>query len=176
MSRYRRARIEGGVFFFTVTLADRSSGLLVRHIDRLRRIYAAVRQRRPFETVAICVLPDHIHAIWQLPPNDSDFSLRWSLIKSGFSRGLALDVPRTPSKKVKRERGLWQRRYWEHAIRNDADLERHIDYIHFNPVKHGLVNRPCDWPHGSFKQYVARGDLPSDWGGDLRRLTGEYGE
>jgi putative transposase len=103
MSRYRRARIEGGIFFFTVTLADRSSGLLVRHIDRLRRIYAAVRQRRPFETVAICVLPDHIHAIWQLPPNDSDFSLRWSLIKSGFSRGLALDVPRTPSKMVKRE-------------------------------------------------------------------------
>jgi putative transposase len=136
MSRYRRARIEGGVFFFTVTLADRSSDVLVRHIDRLRRIYASVQHDRPFETVAICVLPDHIHAIWQLPPNDSDFPLRWSLIKSGFSRGLAIiDVPRTPSKTAKRERGVWQRRYWEHAIRDDADLERHVDYIHFNPIK-----------------------------------------
>ena len=112
MSRYRRALFEGGTFFFTVTLADRSSDLLVRHTDRLRRIYACVQQRRPFETVAICVLPDHIHAIWQLPPNDADFPLRWSLIKSGFSRGLAIDLPRAPSKIAKRERGLWQRRYW----------------------------------------------------------------
>jgi putative transposase len=176
MSRYRRARIEGGVFFFTVTLADRSSDLLVRHIERLRRIYALVQQRQPFETVAICILPDHIHAIWQLPANDSYFPLRWSLIKSGFSRGLAIDVPRTASKAVKRERGLWQRRYWEHAIRNDADFERHIDYIHFNPVKHGLVSRVSDWPYSSFKQYVERGDLPADWGGDTRNLTGLYGE
>jgi putative transposase len=176
MSRYRRARIEGGVFFFTVTLADRSSDLLVRHIDRLRRIYVSVRQGRPFETIAICVLPDHIHAIWQLPANDCDFSLRWSLIKSGFSRGLPVDVSRTPSKIVKRERGLWQRRYWEHAIRDDADLERHVDYIHFNPVKHGLVGRVCDWPHSSFKHYVARGDLQSDWGAEMVTLTGKYGE
>jgi REP element-mobilizing transposase RayT len=123
MSRYRRARIEGGVFFFTVTLADRSSDLLVRHIERLRRIYASVQRRRSFETVAICILPDHIRAIWQLPQHDSDFPLRCSLIKSGFSRGLALDAPPTASKTVKRERGLWQRRYWEHAIRDDADFE-----------------------------------------------------
>jgi putative transposase len=148
-----------------------------RHIDRLRRIYADVQRRRPFETVAICVLPDHIHAIWRLPPNDADFPLRWSLIKTGFSRGLAIDLPRTPSKIAKRERGLWQRRYWEHAIRDDADLERHIDYIHFNPVKHGLVSRVCDWPHSSFKQYVERGDLPLDWGGDVTNpAAGEYGE
>jgi putative transposase len=177
MSRYRRALFEGGTFFFTVTLADRSSELLVRHIDRLRRIYADVQRRRPFETVAICVLPDHIHAIWRLPPNDADFPLRYRLIKSSFSRGLAIDLPRTPSKIAKRERGLWQRRYWEHAIRDDADLERHIDYIHFNPVKHGLVGRVCDWPHSSFKQYVQRGDLPLDWGGDVRNpAAGEYGE
>jgi putative transposase len=176
MSWYRRALFEGGTFFFTVTLADRSSDLLVRHVERLRRIYGHVQQRLPFETVAICVLPDHIHAIWQLPPNDADFPLRWSLIKSGFSRGLVLDAPRSPSKIAKRERGLWQRRYWEHAIRDDADLERHVDYIHFNPVKQGLVSRVFDWPYSSFKQYVARGDLPPDWGGDVRSLTGEYGE
>jgi REP-associated tyrosine transposase len=177
MWRYRRARIEGGTFFFTVTLADRSSDLLVRHIDRLRRTYASVQQRRPFETVAICVLPDHIHAIWQLPPNDADFPPRWSLIKSGFSRGLAIiDALRTPSKIVKRERGLWQRRYWEHVIRDEADLERHVDYIHFNPAKHGLFSRVGDWPHSSFKQYVARGDLLPDWGGDMRNLAGEYGK
>ncbi len=177
MSRYRRAIIEGGTFFFTVTLADRSSDMLVRHIDRLRRIYASVKQRQPFETVAICVLPDHIHAIWQLPASDSDFPLRWSLIKSGFSRGLPGDEPRSRSKRVRRERGLWQRRYWEHAIRDDADLARHIDYIHFNPVKHGLVSRVCDWPYSSFKRYVARGDLPLDWGGDISEIRGgAFGE
>jgi putative transposase len=176
MSRCRRAWIEGGAFFFTVTLADRSSDLLVRHIERLRRMYALVQQRRPFETVAICILPDHSHAIWQLPPNDNDFPLRWSLIKSGFSRGLALDVPRNPSKTVKRERGIWQRRYWEHSIRDDADFERHVDYIHFNPVKHGLVSRVRDWPYSSFRQYVERGDLPADWGGDARNLAGLHGE
>jgi putative transposase len=176
MSRYRRAHIEGGTFFFTVTLADRSSDLLVKHIDRLRRIYSSVRQRYPFETIAICVLPDHLHALWQLPAGNSDYPLRWSLIKSGFSRGLPGDVPRTRSKIARRERGLWQRRYWEHTIRDDADLARHVDYIHFNPVKHGLVSRVRDWPHSSFLRYVARGDLPPDWGGDLGEMDGTFGE
>jgi putative transposase len=176
MPFYRRAYIEGGVFFFTVTLVDRSSDLLVRHIDRLRRIYVSVQERQPFETIAICVLPDHLHALWALPAGDADFPLRWSLIKSGFTRGLSAVAPRTPSKLAKRERGLWQRRYWEHAIRNDADLARHIDYIHFNPVKHGLVTRVCDWPYSSFRHYVARGMLPQDWGGDAGEMTGAFGE
>jgi putative transposase len=176
MSRYRRARIEGGVFFFTVTLADRSSNLLVRHIDRLRRIYVSVRERNPFETIAICVLPDHLHAVWALPPGDADFSLRWSLIKSGFSRGLSVDAPRTASKLAKREKGIWQRRYWEHAIRSDTDLARHVDYIHFNPVKHGYVSAVGDWPHSTFHRYVARGLLPPDWGGDIREVAGNFGE
>jgi len=176
MSRYRRANIEGGTLFFTVTLADRSSDVLVRHIDHLRHIYLSVQQRWAFETVAICVLPDHIHAIWQLPPSDCNFSVRWSLIKRGFSRGLPVDPDRTPSKIAKRERGLWQRRFWEHAIRDDADLQRHIDYIHFNPVKHGLVGRACDWPHSSFKRYVAHGILPLDWGGDVGKIGGTFGE
>jgi REP-associated tyrosine transposase len=176
MSRYRRAHIEGGAFFFTVTLADRSSDLLVRHIDRLRRIYGMVQQRQPFETIAICVLPDHLHVIWRLPSDDSNFPRRWSLIKSGFSRGLPGDEPRSASKLGKRERALWQRRYWEHAIRDEADLTRHVDYIHFNPVKHGLVTRVCDWPHSSFKHYVERGNLPQDWGGDLSEMPGQFGE
>jgi putative transposase len=177
MSQYRRARIEGGWFFFTVTLADRSSNLLVQHIERLRKAYAAALRRDPFETVAICVLPDHLHAIWALPPDDADFSRRWSLIKHDFSSGLPDDPRRGGSKRAKREKGIWQRRFWEHAIRDDADLSRHVDYIHFNPVKHGLVSRACDWPHSSFHRYVARGFLPLDWGGDVAQARrGRFGE
>ncbi len=168
--------VEGGTFFFTVALADRSSDLLVRHIDRLRRTYKSVQERYPFESVAACVLPDHLHAIWSLPPGDASFPLRWSLIKSGFSRGLAASMERSASKIAKREKGLWQRRYWEHAIRDDADLARHVDYIHFNPVKHKHVSRVHDWPYSSFRHYVARGLLPPDWGGDVADITGAFGE
>jgi putative transposase len=135
MSRYRRAKVEAGVFFFTVTLADRSSDLLVRHVDRLRTIYRLVQQRYSFETIAVCILPDHLHAVWSLPEGDSNFPLRWSLIKSGFSRELAGVARRSASKIAKRDKGIWQRRYWEHAIRDDVDLARHVDYVHFNPVK-----------------------------------------
>jgi putative transposase len=176
MPQYRRPRIEGGVFFFTVALADRSSDLLVRYIDRLRRIYASVQQRHPFETIAICVLPEHLHAIWSLPADDADFPLRWNMIKGGFSRGLPGDERRSASRVARRERGIWQRRYWEHAIRDEADLARHVDYIHFNPVKHRHVSRVSDWPHSSFKRYVARGWLPLDWGGDVVHTTGDFGE
>src|ERR1700745_2743433 len=105
MSRYRRVRIEGGCFFFTVTLADRSGDLLVQHVERLRAAYAAARKRDPFETIAICVLPDHMHAIWALPPNDADFSRRWSLIKHDFSRGVPRHPHRSPSKLRKSETG-----------------------------------------------------------------------
>jgi putative transposase len=176
MSRYRRARIEGGWFFFTLTLADRSDDLLVRHIERLRRAYATAQKRCPFETIAICVLPDHLLAVWALPPGDADFSRRWSLIKSGFSRGLPHNPERSPSKVAKREKGIWQRRFWEHALRNDGDLSRHVDYIHFNPIKHGYVARAGDWPYSSFHRYVARGLLPFDWGGDTREPAGSFGE
>jgi REP-associated tyrosine transposase len=176
MPQYRRAKISGGTFFFTVAIADRSDDLLIRHIDRLRRIYRAAQERRAFETVAICVLPDHLHALWSLPPGDADFATRWGMIKSGFSRGLADDAPRSSSQLSRRERGLWQRRYWEHAIRDEVDLERHVDYIHFNPVKHGHVTRMCDWPHSSFHRYVEQGLLPSDWGGDMREISGNFGE
>jgi len=169
MPSYRRAKLEGGTFFFTVATADRRGDLLVREVERLRRVYGNVRNRRSFETIAICILPDHLHAIWSLPPGDFDFSTRWNLIKSLFSRGLPAGS-RSSSKAGKREKGIWQRRFWEHAIRDEADLVRHIDYIHFNPVKHGLVSQVRDWPYSSFHRYVERGVLPVDWGGDLRNL------
>ena len=176
MSRYRRAQIKGGCFFFTVAVADRSSDVLVRRIDRLRRIYASVKERYPFQTIAICVLPDHLHAIGLLPLEDSNFPLRWSAIKSGFSSGLPGNVARSSSKVARREKGIWQRRYWGRAIRNESDLRRHVDYIHFNPVKHGYVTRVSEWPHSSFHRYVAHGVLPPDWGGDVREITGTFGE
>ena len=175
MPRYIRAKIKGSVFFFTVVLSERSGNLLVEQVDRLRRVYRTIQQRRPFETIAICVLPDHIHAVWALPEGDADFSTRWNLIKAGFSRGLD-SMPRSASKARKREKGIWQRRYWEHAIRDDADLERHIDYIHYNPVKHGHVTRVVDWPFSSFHRYVERGQLAADWGGDIKDIQGASGE
>ncbi|WP_291863090.1 transposase [Bradyrhizobium sp.] len=159
---------------FTVVLAERPSDLLFTEIERFRRTYRTVQQRRPFETIAICVLLDHVHALWALPEGDADFSIRWNLIKSGFSRGLEPSMSRSASKVAKREKGVWQRRYWEHTIRNDADLERHIDYIHFNPVKHGHVTRAVDWPHSSFHRYVERGLLALDWGGDIEETQGAF--
>ncbi len=176
MSRYRRLKIKGGTFFFTLALADRGSDLLVRRIGRLRRAYADLQKRLPFETVAICILPDHIHALWQLPDGDADYASRWSLFKAAFSRGLAPAPARSASKIIKREKGIWQRRYWEHTIRDDADLERHVDYIHYNPVKHGLVTRVADWPFSTFHRYVAQGILPADWAGDAKELRGSFGE
>ena len=164
------------MFFFTLTLADRGADLLVCEIERLRRAYADVQKRRPFETVAICILPDHIHALRQLPHGDSDYASRLSLFKSAFSRGLAPASTRSESKIAKREKGIWQRRYWEHTIRDDADFERHVDYIHYNPVKHGLVPRVADWPFSSFHRYVAEGLLPADWAGDAQDLSGSFGE
>jgi putative transposase len=175
MPHYLRARIDGGTYFFTVTLADRSSNLLVQETDRFRRAYRAIQELLPLETVAICILPDHLHAIWSLPVGDVDYPRRWNLIKGGFSRGLPAAV-RSPSKVAKREKGIWQRRYWEHVIRDEADLVRHVDYIHFNPVKHGLVSRVCDWPHSFFHSHVKRGDLPLDWGGDMHPWPGTFGE
>ena len=174
MPEYRRAKFKGSVFFFTVVLADRSSNLLVEQVARLRKVYRIVMERRPFETVAICILPDHIHAVWALPEADSNFATRWNLIKSGFSRGLEAQ-PRSESKILKREKGIWQRRYWEHVIRDEADLARHIDYIHFNPVKHGFVEHPAEWPHSSFRRCVARGLYPAGWidGNDEPPQTGE---
>lgn len=174
MSRYRRALVPGGTFFFTVNLARRDQPLLVEGIDILRTSYRKVSAAAPFSTLAICVLPDHLHAVWRLPEDDGDFSSRWSAIKAGFSRALPEPAIRSPSKRLKREKGIWQRRFWEHQIRDDEDLRRHMDYIHFNPVKHGLVGRVRDWPYSSFHRYVRMGDMPIDWAGAANE--GGFGE
>jgi putative transposase len=174
MSNYRRCLVPGGTYFFTVTLADRRSTLLTESILQLRRAYSIAMQRMPFRTVAICVLPDHLHAIWTLPDGDADFSRRWSLIKSQFSLANPTSN-RSESKVRKREKGIWQRRFWEHQIRDQVDLNRHIDYIHHNLVKHGLVARVRDWPYSSFHRYVQAGVLPEDWAG-VDVSAGGFGE
>ena len=161
--RYRRANIPGATYFFTVNLADRKSNLLTEHIDILRNAMRKIRQSHPFDIIAMVILPDHLHAIWRLPEVDADFPLRWSLIKAAFSR----EIPKTEvirrSRKMKRERGIWQRRYWEHQIRNDDDLEKHVAYVHFNPVKHGYVASAVEWPYSSIHREIARGNVDESW-------------
>lgn len=158
MPHYVRNFVPGATYFFTVALEDRSSYLLVREIHRLRKVYAEVKQRYAFETVAVCVLPDHLHALWQLPPDDADVPTRWSQIKNGFERG---------------EKGIWQRRYWQHQVRDDEDFRNHVNYIHFNPVKHGHARQVRDWPFSSFHRWVRDGLLPKEWG--LVRAAGDVG-
>jgi putative transposase len=176
MSRYRRSVAPGGTFFFTVALADRRSRLLVERIDRLRHTWSVTQSRYPFETLAVCILPDHLHAVWSLPDGDADFGRRWGAIKRLFSAGLCAAPVRSASKIAKREKGIWQRRFWEHQIRDDADLDRHVDYVHFNPVKHGLAESVRDWPYSSFHRYVARGVLPEDWAAGESEKAGSFGE
>jgi putative transposase len=164
--RYRRAWVPGGTYFFTVTLADRSQALLTEHIEALRHAVRGVRACHPFEILAMVVLPEHLHCIWQLPDGDQDYPTRWALLKPAFSRQITREDERiSQSRQRKRERGIWQRRYWEHCIRDADDLQRHIDYIHYNPVKHGHVQRPIDWPYSSIHRYVRHGLLPADWAG-----------
>jgi putative transposase len=175
MVRYRRNFVPAGTFFFTVTLADRTSSALVRHVSVLRVAFRIARHERPFTIEAIVILPDHLHAIWTLPPGDPDFSGRWRRIKANFTHQLV-----AAGVSVKRHRNgeyaLWQRRFWEHTIRNENDFERHVDYVHFNPVKHRLVSRVRDWPYSSFHAYVRRGVLPADRAGDVAGSMMDFGE
>jgi len=164
MPHYRRLHTPGATVFFTLALADRRKSLLTGHIDRLRHAVAAVQARHPFEIDAAVVLPDHLHHVWTLPPDDTDFSTRWRLIKAHFSRGLPADPARSASKSDRQEKGIWQRRFLDHVIRDQEDLNRHVDYIHFNPVKHGHVARPVDWPYSSLHRYIKRGVLTTEWG------------
>ncbi len=163
--RYRRSNTKGATYFFTVNLADRSSDLLITHIDKLRIAVASVKYRHPFKIVAWVVLPDHLHAIWTLPPSDAEFSKRWLLIKAGFSRCIERKEIIRASRLHKGERGIWQRRFWEHQIRDEEDLNRHIYYVHINPVKHGHVTRAADWPYSSIHRYIRSGILSVEWGG-----------
>ena len=164
MRTYKRAKVSGATYFFTVNLAKRrENNLLTAHIGHLRNALQTVKLAHPFMIDAMVVLPDHLHAIWTLPPNDSDFSMRWRLIKAYFFKALPRDEGISASRLRKGERGIWQRRYWEHLIRDDSDLHRHLDYIHYNPVKHGHVPNPADWPHSSFHRYLEQGYYPANW-------------
>lgn len=174
--RYRRADAAGETYFFTVNMAERGSDMLVRHMDDLRAVKNKVKQAHPFAIVAMVVLPEHLYAIWRLPPGDADYPLRWSQIKAVFSRRLVKDEHIRASRQAKRERGIWQRRHWEHQIRDEADLTRHVDYIHYNPVKHGWVSRPVDWPHSTLHGYIERVMVMPDWGGRMGDGGGCYGE
>ena len=175
MPNYRRAFISGGCWFFTVNLLDRRRTLLIDHIADLRDAVAAIRQTLPFEIGAFVVLPDHLHAIWQLPPDDHDFSTRWRLIKSRFAKALPEEEPRSAVRVARNERGIWQRRFWEHLIRDEVDYARHVEYCWINPLKHGLVARVSDWPHSSFHRDMRAGLVPIDWGGEID-APGDFGE
>ena len=176
VTAYRRNFVPGGSFFFTVNLADRNSCLLTEKTNLLREAFRYVRARRPFTLDAIVVLPDHLHAILTLPPGDADYSTRWRLIKTVFSRGIELGEQRSRSREVKHERGIWQRRYWEHTLRDESDFERHCDYIHFNPVKHGHVSAVRQWPHSSFQRFVRLGVYPVEWASGGDGDGSEFGE
>ena len=163
--RYRRTKVAGGTYFFTVNLADRSRRLLTEHTDLLRNSVKRVKYRHPFESVAWVVLPEHLHAVWTLPPGDADFSTRWLLIKAAFSRGILREDHVPAASLRKGERGIWQHRFWEHFVRDEDDLHRHIDYVHFNPVKHGYAERAGLWPYSSIHRYIRQGVLAPDWAG-----------
>ena len=145
-------------------------------IDLLRAAFRSVRERHPFTLDAVVVLPDHLHAVWTLPEGDADFALRRRLIKTMFSRGLLSGERISPSRMRKGERGIWQRRYWEHTIRDPGDFARHFDYVRFNPVKHGHVAQVKDWPYSSFHRMVRIGAYPEDWPGDSSEVTSGFGE
>jgi REP-associated tyrosine transposase len=176
MTNYRRNFVPGGSYFFTVNLTDRRWGLLTEHVELLRAAFRYTQERHPFSIEASVVLPDHLHAVWTLPDGDADFALRWRLIKTVFSRGLPPGERLSKSRSSKGERGIWQRRYWEHTLRDEGDFARHVDYIHFNPVKHGHVSRVKDWPYSSFHRLVRLGVYPEDWAGDAKGDGSGFGE
>jgi len=168
MSNYRRARVPGGSYFFTLVSHERRPVLTGENIrTALREAVKTVRDEHPFFVEAWVLLPDHLHCIWQLPEDDADYSLRWAKIKRLVRHRLGMSAAEK----------LWQPRYWEHCIRDENDFARHVDYIHWNPVKHGLVRCAADWPYSTFHRFVAAGAYPQDWGvADDRMERGNYGE
>jgi len=166
MTNYRRIYTPGATWFFTINLAERNNNaLLIENIDQLRQAFRYVKQRRPFDINAAVVLPEHLHCVWTLPPNYSEYSIRWNLLKAHFSRSIHKGEHVSVSRISKRERGIWQRRFWAHLITNERDFNQHIDYVHWNPVKHGWAKQAADWPYSSFHRYVKLGIYPLDWGG-----------
>ena len=140
--RYRRVMVANATYFFTLNLQNRKSNLLINHIEHLRFAFKKVQNNHPFYLDAVVIMPDHCHMIMTLPEGDKNYPLRLSLIKSSFSIQIERDENISDSRKKKRERGIWQRRYWEHLIKDAEDYEHHINYIHFNPVKHGYALNP----------------------------------
>lgn len=170
MSRYRRATTAGSSYFFTVVSYQRQPILCDDSIrDALRNAIEAVRASRPFTIEAWVLLPDHLHCIWTLPDGDADFSTRWMKIKRAVSAACGDEYRRddlmSASKLKHRESTIWQRRFWEHKIRDEEDFARHVDYIHFNPVKHGHVQRAMDWQYSTFHRYVREELYVQDWAG-----------
>jgi putative transposase len=166
MPNYRRAFEPGATWFFTVNLLQRrGNDLLTRRIDLLRHAVRRVHRLHPFVIDAWVVLPEHMHCVWTLPSGDTAYPLRWRLIKTFFCRALPSNEYRSALRVLRGERGVWQRRYWEHLIRDDEDFRRHVDYVHINPLKHGLVEQVQDWPYSSFHRDVRRGLYPADWAG-----------
>lgn len=177
--RYRRAKTPGATYFFTVVTFRRRK-ILCEPDNRalLRAAFQTVKARHPFAIDAFVLLPDHLHCIWTLPPDDLNYPMRWSLIKTRFSRHCPAQYRTTPSpaQARKREQTVWQRRYWEHQIRHERDFENHCDYIHWNPVKHGLVSRVRDWPYSSFHRFVTEGIYSQDWAAGVDLADGDFGE
>lgn len=175
MPDYRRYRVPGGTYFFTVNLLERRLDTLVRHVDLFREAVRQTKLERPFHIDAWVVLPDHLHCVWTLPPGDTDYSNRWKAIKIRFVRQIPATERRSKVRVAKGERAIWQRRFWEHTIRNEVDYARHIDYCHWNPIKHDLVQHLNDWPYSSFHRYVKLGVLPADWAA-TKETDGDFGE
>ena len=172
MVSHRRNFVPGGTYFFTVTLADRRGRLLTDRIDALGAAFRQCRALHPFETIAIAVMPEHLHCVWALPEGDADYSMRWSLIKRAFTRKQYREGP-TDARAAKQ---IWQRGFWQHTIRGDVDLQQHVDYIHYNPVKHRCASRAVDWPHSSFHRYVKLGWLTADCACDANSEAANFGE
>ena len=161
---YRRALTPGGSFFFTlVTDQRRPIFTSTETVEILRNAFRTVRASRPFSIDAMVVMPDHLHCIWTLPPGDADFSTRWRLIKTWFTKHCGADGC---------TQAVWQPRYWEHQIRDEADFAHHVDYIHYNPVKHGLAQSPLAWPYSSFRRHVEAGVYPANWGENAMAFRG----
>jgi putative transposase len=177
MPDYRRNRVPGGTYFFTVNLLERRECLLVEHVGALRDAVRQVRAQRPFHIDAWVVLPEHMHCIWTLPMGNDDYSSRWKAIKIAFAKSLPRTERLSAVRERKGERGIWQRRFWEHTIRDDKDYAAHVDYVHINPLKHGLVKSVGDWTYSSFHRFVEAGIYPQNWAGVVENMNvGERGE
>lgn len=172
---YRRAYLPGGSWFFTLVTENRRPLFASpENVRVLREAFHTVKAKHPFSVGAIVFMPDHLHCIWSLPPGDADFSLRWRLIKTWFTKHCDIVMRPQPdaARKAKHEQAIWQHRYWEHLLRDEYDFVHHVEYIHYNPVKHGYVRRPSEWEHSSFRRYVQDGTYPEDWGSNMMEFDG----